>query len=86
MYYDCELKNKSTLKLRLLISLSYYQYPVSLLNFFKVYHKTSKCLKTDAGVIVGAIFQHDFTRARSVFNKKTNYSFENNEKKVTITN
>ena len=86
MYYDCELKNKSTLKLRLLISLSYYQYPVSLLNFFKVYHKTSKCLKTDASVIVGAIFQHDFTRARSVFNKKKKYNFENNEKKVTITN
>ena len=27
-------------------------------------------LKTEAGVIVGAIFQHDFTQAQSVFNKK----------------
>ena len=70
MYYDCKLKNKSTLRLRLLISLSYYQNPVSLRNVLKVYHKTSKCLKTEAGVIVGAIFQHDFTRARSVFNQK----------------
>ena len=86
MYYDCELKNKSTLKLRLLISLSYYQYPVSLRTSLKVYNKTSKCLKTEAGVIVGAIFQHDFTRARSVFNKKKINNFENNEKKVTIKN
>ena len=50
-------------------SLGYYQHPVSLLNFLKVYEKSSKWLKTDADVIIGAIFKHDSLLARSVLRK-----------------
>ena len=85
MYYDCKLNNKRTLELRLLLSLSYYQYPVSLLNFLKVYHKTSKCLKQKL-VLLSAPFSSMILLGHEAFSTKKNYNFENNEKKVRITN
>lgn len=57
-------------------------YVVDLLNFLKFNKKSSNCLKTENGVIVGANCQYNFTRPRSVFNAKETQYFKKNEKRV----